>query len=478
MKRPLFLLLTAALGAAAGWLTGAPPQATAPRIPGAQPRSHPGLAHRPAWAAQMAAVRAVPGEGAEVAWLQWAFTIPDAEVPAAIAMLNPRADFTALRCLYARWATLDPDSAWLALRSSGIPDNVTHSGILDLTEARGTGLPGMTRSYSPRSLIASRMLASWAAKDPTAAKAFAVKLTSGTPADRQGIPADGWTSNEVNRLTGKGAHSQDPAHYPEAAAKALALPPGEKSADAIEDATRTWLYKDPAAACAWLRSLPPDELSKVNVAGISYAFRSAAGSDKVQTLASAAYHSATDSEITATLRAMIEPVRSHYFQNDSPTYHAATGMKEWMTESPAAARAWLATQPESDLTAMLTGIAAGQLTRTDPAAALAMLNAAGGDQSCAVRAFVNGWTESDARAAAAWAAKIEDPPLRDEALQTAAFALVTQDPALAAQVAARISNAGAREQMSERFSNLLSWNPAAAEAVSARFPEPPINDPR
>jgi hypothetical protein len=471
MKRALILLLTSALAAAAGWIAGRPPEVNSGRTIGTRHRGSRTHLDRPAWAAQMANIRAVPGEGAEVAWLQWAFTIPDADVPAAIAMLNPRADFIALRALYARWVTIDAASAWASFRSSDIPGSVTHFEIRELSEARETGLPGMSLSYSPRSLIASRMLAAWASKDPAVAKAFAAKITGGTRADREGIPADGWAFLEIEKLAGKTAPNKDEAQCAEAAAKALSLPPG--NSEAVRDATREWLDKNPAAACAWLRALPAAERLKVDVAGISYAFQGASGSDRVQILTAAASANFADSELEGTLRSMIEPGRSSLSLNHTPATLAATGMKEWMREDPAAARAWLAQQPDSSLTTVLTGIAAGQLARTDPAAALQMLNEAGGDQSYAVRAFVQGWTESDARAATAWAGKIEDAPLRDEALQTAASALSVMDPMLAAEAAGGISDAVVRQRVITRLTAGLSWNPSFQSALTARFLSPP-----
>lgn len=475
MNKPALHLLIAAAAAAAGWFTGAPAEASTWRSSirrnAASARAAGWGEARPAWVKQLAAVRAVPGAGAEAAWVKWAFAIPDAEIPAAIVMLNPRSDFHALRYLYARWVKLDPAAAWASFRKAGIPANNVHFYLPDGTRRSGSGLSQSSMSDNPQSLIATRMLVSWDSVDAAAAKAYAARLKDRGSPEARDVPPDSWLKWELEKMFGGKPDAESTASIAEAATKALALPDPASRGKAIETAARTWLEKDSAAACAWLRSLPDEDRKTLRFEQFSGgAMRGAPAADRALTLAPMLQARGVSSENIEQVVAQPDALYHDFSGDPQGIHHTNQAVKDWMREDPAAARAWLAAQPEGDLTALLTGTAAGQLVRTDAAGALAMLNPTGGDQALAVRTFLNGWLETDARAAVAWAGKIEDATLRDASLATAARSISKDDPSLALETARDISDAGLRAGIYKAVASQLSWNPAALQSLKDRYP--------
>lgn len=463
MKRLLLHIALAACAAAAGWYFGQPvmPAAKVEKRKTAAVTIAANIAGRDTqtWAAQLPAVRRMPPSASEPAWIKWGMSVPDAAIPAAIARLNPATDFHALRYLYARWVKLDPAAAWASFRNSDIPGEVLHFYLPDGRET--SGMSGSRLQSNPRELIASRMLASWATVDAAAAKAFAAKLADkGTP-EAKDLPVNSYYLREA-----LGGEPSQPSLPPEqAAVAALTQPAGEERSCAIAEAAQRWAKTDASAVCAWLRSLPLDDRTELWRFGSMPDLKGAPHADRVPALTALLEARGLPSESLAASQTR----RGHdHFHED--LRGTAAAVREWMATDATAARTWLTAQPEGDLKSLLAGEAAAALVRTDVNAAVALLNNTGGDQTFAVRAFVNGWAETDARAALEWAGKIDDAPLRDTSRTTAALQLAGTDPALALETARTVTDPAQRQRVFEAVKQSLSWNPAALGVLQEKFP--------
>jgi len=473
MNKPLLHCLAAAAAAGLGWLAGTS-AASAEAKPGAQareskPAASAGRSAVPlAWAQQIAAVRRVPGARAETAWIKWCFAIPDSDVPAAIAKLNPWSDFHALRCLYARWARLDPEAAWASFRKSAIPEDVQHFYLHEDENSPAHGLESSRLHSSARSLIASRMLVSMESRDPAAAKALAAKLRAPRSEDARDVPVRGFLSIEVDRLLSRATRDGDPALPPAVAAAAAARVQDEEAKQpALEGAARRWLQSDPSAACAWLQQLPSEERSAFRLESLEWALHYATPADRTKTLFALLDARNVSSERIE--RAGREGRTSIGGDSDAVA-NAIKAAAGWAAQDPAAAREWLTALPDGNMKAVLAGTVAGSLVRTDVNTAITLLNNTGGDQAVAVGALMRGWLETDARAALEWAGKIDDIPLRDTSRTTAALQLVGTDPALAIETARTVTDPAQRQSVFKQVQQSLSWNPAALSALREKFP--------
>ena len=462
--------MIAAAAAGLGWLAGASPErgVRGPSRGQAARRMAPlRIDAQTLWEKQIAGVRRVPGARAETAWIKWCFAIPDADVPAAIAKLNPCSDFHALRCLYARWARLDPDAAWASFRQSSIPHSVHH---FHYDESQTFSfLRNAAVNASPRSLIASRMLASMESSDPAAAKAFAARLLVSGSDEARGVPMSGLLADEVNRLVGNPAASDDPGTSPaQSAAAAAARPDGPARSEALELAAQRWLQQDPSAACAWLQQLPPRDRKSLGSGNVEQMLSQVSPADRTRTLQ--AFHDGReDGAVAATVDGKVD---LHNILRGEPGLVAAASRAavDWTRENPGAAMEWLATLRDGSLKASLTGAVAGAVARTDVNTAIGLLNDTGGDQSLAVGAFMRSWLESDARAALEWAESIDDASLRDIARSTAGVQLADADPVLALEIARTVTDSEQRQCIVRSAQFSLVWNPAALRDLKQRFP--------
>lgn len=464
-------MIVAAAAAAGGWYFGSVPvqaehSSGTRRIPlQAAARKMSGRTAA-AWQMQLPAVRAVPGATSEIAWIKWAFAIPDADIPAAIARLNTKSDLHALRCLYSRWVKLDPQKAWASFRKSGIPVRVTH---FYLSEREDGGFPYSSMQTDPRSLIAARMLASWKSVDPAAAKAFAAKLAVSGSQEAKEMPV---TSYEMKSIMGDSTEAagakQTPAALADAAAQTLTLTQPEARRTKLTSAVREWLEKDTAAACHWIQQLPPEDRKLLGFDYLRWSMRDAPAATRAETLTVMLQ----DRTLSAEDFARVVGARVYYeFSGDRQgVYNAAEAVREWAAQDPAAARKFVESMPDNDLKAVLAGEAAGTLVRTDVNAAVALLNQTGGDQVLALKGLMRGWMQSDVHAGLAWAGKIEDTAVRDACRETAATAIAASDPALALETARTITDAAIRQRIHAAVRNSLSWNPAALEQMQSRFP--------
>lgn len=469
MNRKLAHVVVAIAAAAGGWFCGAsaPHELSTPVTGRSVVVAAAKLSGRPAaaWAAQLPDVRAVPGASSETEWIKWAMAIPDADIPAAISRLNTKTDFHALRYLYARWTKLNPAAAWASFRRSDIPAEVRHFFMPDLGESRG--MAGGKLQTNPRQLIAARMLASWLTVDSAAARAYAAKLADKSSPEAKDVPIH---SYHLKEALGEGLkqNTASPEQLAATATEALTRESGRERTNEIASALQKWMAADTAAAGAWLRSLSREDRRELWRYSFRGNLRSVPAAERTAThLAMLEAQGMTSQSLAASQNPAQGTYARYQWQNLHDTSEA---LRDWITQDTAAARQWLAAQPDSDLKSLLAGEAAAALGRTDVNAAIALLNQTGGDQQFALRAFVNGWAERDARACLQWAGKIPDAATRESCMESAALSLAASDPAMALSTAGNLNDAAARQKVFTAVRQSLSWNPAALEKMKAQFP--------
>lgn len=108
----------------------------------------------------------------------------------------------------------------------------------------------------------------------------------------------------------------------------------------------------------------------------------------------------------------------------------------WANEKAAEATDWVRNWPESQKEAGITAVAY-EIARTSPTNALWLASelSAGDARDELIRHAVGEWASADANLPIAWAAKMENSPLRTEVLATATLALSESDPEAAARLA-------------------------------------------
>jgi len=467
MNRALLHFLMASVAAALGWHGAGVwrdnPPASSRSVAGERVLQT--ATPRPAWENQLAAARSAPPARASAVLVQWTFAIQDADVPAAIARLDPYSEIAALRCLYARWARLDPASAWQSFSRSAIP-RVVHPLCLLHDDGVFRATTKNNSMYRlPRDEIAAAMIASMQSADMAFAKALAARLRDPDSEEARAVPVRGgnrlWP--ELQRLSGK------PGEVPPAtqAADANALPEGPERAGAVRAAAHHWIREDSAAAFAWLRSLPAADLTGFDLTSTSFhqTLSSAAPQDGATAGAALLLSAGVDGADIA--RAIGAP---RLAGNGSSIRAVSAAAFAWAKQDSAAATAWLGELPEGDLKATLAGSVAGAMAQRDVNAAISLLNTTGGDQDLAISTFMHGWVETDARAALHWSERIEDAALRDTTRITAALEIAENDPGLAIETAQTLENPAMRRRVYDQVRSVLSWNPAALAALQLKFP--------
>ena len=249
-------------------------------------------------------------------------------------------------------------------------------------------------------------------------------------------------------------------------------------AEAAEGLAREFVKKDPAAAFAWIKSLPPESQDKATQA----AFQTLSRTD----LEAARRYLVTETEL---------PNRDE----------CATKMASvWAATSPEEALAWAKELPE-ELSSRAVQAAIEPMARDDFAAALgaasalpavqqdaalsalarALADGVPGDQShlpgvlrlveetpegpgraAAARSAILKWTEADPEAASAWVAVQQDGPSRDAAIQGFGSAVVASrhDPEAGLEWISVMSNPADRKSALEL--NVREW--AGFDPTSAR----------
>lgn len=427
------------------------------------------------WKTQLAAARLAPASRSERAWIKWAFAVPDAEIPAAVARLNPLADFHALRLLFARWVQLDAASAWKAFDALPIPErNVTWYGD---HEEDGLAMGNSSHLNDPRAVIIGRMLHSWHRIEPASAMAYAKKLKAEREAG--GRDHSGYAEYQIkqfiednNPSKTAGGNMAAPA---EQAVLDLALPASYERKTTLRKTLEQWAGQDGEAAARWFLALP--EAQRIGLdfeLWVDSTFRKSPPALKSEILASGLRTLGISREnITAFLRIPKgqEGMHPESYETTARLRQSAEALNQWAVKDPAAAQSWLAAQPEDALKSLLSGELAGTLSRTSPSAAIALLKDLPDEQlPTAVVGLTAGWMQKDAAACAAWVAKIGDPETREACQQTMARSIMASDPALALRLSTQITDETVRREIQNTITNGLSWNPAGLEKIVAADP--------
>jgi hypothetical protein len=425
------------------------------------------------WRSQLPTLRTNTGAASESAWIKWAFALPDDALSAAIAELNPLTDFHPLRYLYARWVKVDPEAAWASFRRSTIPIVSKHYYIAPSLR-RDSGLVYGSLGTNPRSTIATVMLHAWKSVAEKEAVAFATTLTvAGTP-ESKAIPVN---SYELKRILGEVAPTTPPGHKDTAtwtseAEAAMATPDRENRITTLNTALRQWMAVDPESASQWLRDLPHDQRTRLDLQGLAAAVKQAPSS----TLAHTAVlllgdDSHAEVKMDQLQKQMATGIHGDPIPSMAPLVLAVRSVSAWTVESPGEALGFVGSITDEPLKAALTGEAAGVLLRHDPGAAIALVNGLGSHQEVALQGLVRAWTEIDARASLDWVAQITDVSLRDACRDQVSRMLVNQDPDLALEAALGISDPHASREVRHLLLSSQAWNPAALARWRDRISE-------
>lgn len=472
MKITLWHIPAGLVAGVLGYFSGVPSampgtsRANAPVAVSARPASRPAAP----WKSQLSAVRGAPASRSETAWVKWACAVPDADIPAAVASLNPLSDFHGLRVLFSRWVPLNPVAAWKAFDALPIPaENLTWYG--DHDEDTLT-ISGGSLHSSPRALILGRMLHSWHRKDPAAALDYAKKQKSGMLAKGD----NGFYITEF--IKEKTSPAPAGGILPDSAAEVAAafnLPASDTKQKTLLTTLEKWAGQDADAAARWLIALPQEERRSLKLGLTADAvFGKSSPALKSEILASGLRITGISQEIiTAFLR--IKKGEEGRYSEDYNTHYQlrknVEALNQWVGKDPAAAQSWLAAQPEDALKSFLSGELAGTLSRTSPSAAIALLKDLPDEQlPTAVVGLTAGWMQKDAAACAAWVAKIDDPATREACQQTMARSIMGSDPALALRLSTRIIDDTVRWEIQNTITQGLSWNPAGLEKIIAADP--------
>jgi hypothetical protein len=475
MKLPAIHLAGLVLGGALGYLL-ALPAADPPSVvssPTVEPTLLPPVSYQPAWKTQVTTIRKVPASQSETAWVKWAFAIPDQDIPDAIAELNPLTDFHALRVLFSRWATLDAPAAWKSFAALPIP--ITHLSWYGDHENKELSLGGGTLSSRPKPLIAGRMFYSWYRVEPDKSLAYAKKMMAEKRSAKAGNSGGGdfYITQFIQEKSKTALGEAPPVPTAEKLMDLLSQPNSEGKEKSLRESLGKWAEKDANAAARWWLSLSGDKRQAVNPHLLGKAvFQHGDTVLKTEFLA-AGLRSITNSaeEISTFHQRKLSP---DYFGNEDSTIHfknTSAALIEWAAKDTAAAHTWLAAQPDDPLKSFLTGEWAGNLARTSPVNAIALLaDVPAENLQVAVSGLTSGWMQQDAAACAAWVAKIEDPALRDSCQQNMARSIMASDPALALRLSTQITNDEVRQEIQNQITQGLSWNPAGLEKIIAANP--------
>ena len=218
--------------------------------------------------------------------------------------------------------------------------------------------------------------------------------------------------------------------------------------DFIAQLAARWMARDPAAAIAWIKSLPD-------------------GPARMQAEIQSAYQWATvDPEAAA----------AYSQERNHPRLQEIIASK-WSESDPAAAMKWLASLPPERANATATARAAAIWAQSDPTAAAAFAGKISdpGLREMAGTAVVSNWAMTDPAAAGQWLATLADAPGRDRTVDVYCQALDPVNPALAFDWASSISDEDTRLPAIRRATVALAQNdlPAARRKITASpLPEP------
>jgi hypothetical protein len=477
MKLTRWHLMGSLLGGALGYGFSPPsagPQpvrvAAHPPLPATSQPSPP-----PAWNAQLAAVRKAPASRSEAAWVKWAFAVPDADLAAAVAGLNPLSDFHALRVLFCRWVGLDPTAAWNAFNAIPIPKS--HLSWFGDQESELLSISGSILQHNPRALIMGRMLYSWHRHDPAAALAYAQKLKVewGGKGPSSYSPGDYQITEFIRE---KSLAATAPGALPALAAEvaaAASLPDSYTKQKTLQSILKKWAGQDADAAARWLLTLPEKDRAGLKL-GLSAdsIFSKSAPALKTEILITGLRSDGVTPEQLGHFRSIPKDrwgMISLSYNTNYQIEKSAAALEQWTSQDPAAVQAWLASQPEDELKTFLTGEMAGTLSRTSPNDAIALLKDLPDDQlPSAVGGLASGWMQKDAAACVAWVAKIDDPATRESCQQAMARSIMSSDPALALRLSLQITDETVRRVIQQNITNGLDWNPAGLEKIIAADP--------
>lgn len=204
-------------------------------------------------------------------------------------------------------------------------------------------------------------------------------------------------------------------------------------------AMRIWMRAEPAKAAAWIGALPvmpsahvwlvAAELARAPANLDDFAAHAAAGDWKTAVL----HHAGRELADRDPLRALTLGLQLPEGAKRADLLE--TAFYSWSCSAPAAADAWLATQPDDPARARLLALGAKALATKDPEAGAGRLFSRVQDievLTAYAPVVLGSWAGKNAPAAAAWTARLPAGPGRDLAMQIVAERWSRSDAAAAA----------------------------------------------
>lgn len=422
------------------------------------------------WMAALPAVRTVPGSASETAWIQWAMAISDADIPAAVASLNPLSDFKVLGFLYSRWVKLDPQAAWAAFRQSTIPADATNFFLPNIGEDEDAFVSYRLTSH-PRDNIVEMMLHAWMATDSAACLAFVKQLEDYHSAVSKEVGAQYYILERIKASNSGDGQAEARSSLAEAAKQAAAHRGGRVVSDEFCGALLKWLKHDTRAACLWMKELPPETRKELDFNDLEYYMELTPAKLRMETtMALLEGRERLSDQNMMDVSRELEDLQGPGI-DERGIFLAAKSIREWAGEDSVAARAYVNALPEGNLRTLLTGQLAGELVKTDANAAIALVNQVEGEQRYALAGLVNGWVQQDSAACLAWLGKINDPEFTNTSYATVAERLSTAQPTVAVETALKITDPAMRRNSLEQIKRNLNWNPALVNRLAEAHPE-------
>jgi hypothetical protein len=335
----------------------------------------------------------------------------------------------------------------------------------DVTAENGHALAELVRNQKTASgrEALGLIVGAWAAKDATAAMAYA-----------ESIP-----DNELRKQTILGALGGWAENEPDAALKwARTLPPGELMRNAENIVINKIAETDPERALAMIKSETPGRASQFAF-GV---FGSWAARDPEQAAAKAAElppgqlrNSAV--QIVAGQWAQQDVSKalewaSQLPQNNAQTQVLSEILRNWAQQDFDASLDWLKKQPGGSRRDRIVQNMSWQQINDNPENALALAELIGStnEQDGMLRRIAESWGRNDLKSAQEWVAVQTDPAIQKAVWGGLVVGLTQNDPASAATMALSIKDDGTRkEAVSQVASIWANNNPAAAAQWSLQL---------
>jgi hypothetical protein len=395
------------------------------------------------WQNTLSQQRAMPLSTAERSWVLWVDQVPENEIETAIRALDPNYDLIPLRLLFSRWAKRDGPAALACFKSLHFPQTMHFA-------QESTGGLGSTSSFAeyPSRSVLDDLLRAWATTDPQATAAYAQELVKDSNINKNQLSEISFAAAELAKWKPAAESAATPPTDFVAAAAALSEQKSVKQqASGARALLQKWVGSDPAAALQWWSTVAPEVKQRFGTDWMEWPLEMAPAASALPVMMEHLLRS--NSDLTDSISAMsklgmnsFELNRHDQMGNNRLLQWTSYRLREWLAEAPESAVAWVDQQRNPQLKSYLVGQIGDQWTQQGKATeAIKLVQALPDtDMPTALRGLMQGWANTDAKAATQWLQKIEDPICRDECLATVIKQSGKSDPQWGLELALKISD--------------------------------------